>query len=122
MRGFITVLLPPVSEVVHGDGVKAIGGMDIGNEVADDGGAKMPGVEGLGDVGAAELNDDLLALAGLVAAVGIPLLKHAAQEDVALQDLADAQIQERASISGSDDEFVQLDLRVRGVLLGLYLL
>ena len=59
-KGQKTVLLTPVAEVVDAGDIPAGAGVEVGEETTDDGGTEMASVEGLGDVGGRELDDDLL--------------------------------------------------------------
>jgi len=58
-----TVLLSPVTKVVDPDRAKAEELVQVGNEVADDGGAEVTGVERFRNVWGAELDNNLLTLA-----------------------------------------------------------
>lgn len=64
-----TVLLTPVTKVVHLDDIPAQNGVQVCEETTNDRTAQVTGVEGLSDVGRRELNDDLLLALGGVGGI-----------------------------------------------------
>jgi len=62
-----TVLLAPISEVVHRCGVETVGVQNVADKGSDNGGTQVTGVEGLGNVGRRELDNDLLSCSSVVA-------------------------------------------------------
>lgn len=64
-----TVLLAPVTEVVDANHIPASGLVEVGEETANDGASQVTGVEGFGNVGRGELDDDALLSLGRVVGV-----------------------------------------------------
>ncbi len=100
-QGQQTVLLAPVTEVVDTGHIPAGALVEIREEAADDGAAQVAGVEGLGDVGRAELDDH--ALAALAGVLGIPQAVELVVPELAaaLLDHGDDGLHDRG---GADEE------------------
>jgi len=110
-----TVLLTPVTEVVHLDHFPSHHSVEVGKETTNDGTAQMTSMERLGNVGRGELNDDLLlALRGVggvpkalvaIGTVGFLLVQNAAQNSLRQGLTLEEEHQLRTADDGLVDEF-----------------
>lgn len=90
-----TILLTPVTEVVHLDHIPAHDGVQVGKETTNNGTPQVTGVEGLGDVGRRELDDDLLAALGGVRGVPQTLVSVGTIGSAVLEDAAEDGVHQR---------------------------
>lgn len=83
-NGKKTILLSPVTKVVHRNGFPAISIIDIANETANDGRSQVTGVEWFCNVGRRVLNDDSFTFSRVVSTIVFLLLRDNV-EDVLVQ-------------------------------------
>lgn len=100
-----TVLLTPITKVVHLDDVPSHDRVEVGKETTDDGTAQVTSMEGLGDVGRRELDDDPLATLGGVSGV--------AQTNVAIGTKGRLLLQDTANDVGGETFRPEEELHVR---------
>lgn len=90
-----TILLTPVTEVVHLNHIPTHDGVQVGKETTNDGTPQVASMEGLGDVGRRELDDDLLAALGGVRGVPQTLVSVGTIGSAVLEDTAEDGVHQR---------------------------
>jgi hypothetical protein len=105
-----TVLLAPVSQVVHAEGVISVGLEDVADKGSNDGRAQVTGVEGLGDVGRRELDNDLLVTSRLVASPLFFGVVDLVEQRISQFDVVQEKVHKGSICLGRQHVIVQLEL------------
>jgi len=105
-----TVLLAPVTEVVHADSIVAVGIQNVADKGSNDGTTQVSGVEGLGNVGRTELNNNLLVLAQVVASPALLGVVNLFEQALGELDVVEEEVDERSIGLGLEDVVVELEL------------
>lgn len=105
-----TVLLAPVSQVVHAESVVSVSLEDVADEGSDDGRAQMSCVEGLGNVGRRKLHDDLLVASRFVASPLFLGVVNLVEQGVGQLDMVQEKVNKWSICLGRQHVIVQLEL------------